>query len=169
MHHSRSLACALALVLLSFASAPAGAEGEAVDLVIRGMIGGEAAAQLDLAAVMALPSVAFACVDPWDGKQHEFTGVLLSDLLSRVGIAKAATKITVSAKNKYTIPIRRADYERNGYILAYKIDGRLFAEDKASKNRGTFIIAIDFSRHEDLDPQLYKHQLVWQANDILVE
>jgi hypothetical protein len=49
------------------------------------------------------------------------------------------------------------------------MDGRLFSEDKATKNRRVFVIAIDFSRLANLDPQLYKYQLVWQANDISVE
>jgi hypothetical protein len=149
-------------------SLPSGLTTETADLAIRGKVAG-GILLLDLKTVMAFPAVEFTCLDPWDGKEHKFTGALLSDILARAGIEKAATRITVTAKNKYTIPIRRVDYEKNGYILAWKIDDQLFSEGKSTKNRGVFIIAIDFAKHAELDPQLFKHQLVWQANDILVE
>lgn len=139
------------------------------DLAIRGKIGNGGVLLLDLATVMSFPTYSFTCVDPWDGKPHSFTGALISDILSRAGIEASSSRITVAAKNKYTIPIRRADYEKYGYILAWKMDDRLFSEDKATKNRGTFFVAIDFSKHGELDPQLYKHQLVWQVNDIIAE
>jgi hypothetical protein len=142
---------------------------ETADLAIGGMVGAGSAVFMDLAAVMALPARSFACVDPWDGKPHRFTGALLSDLLARAGIDRASTRITVTAKNKYSIPIRRADYEKFGYILAWKLDDALFAADKATRNRGKLIIAIDFAGHPELDPQLYKHQLVWQVNGIVAE
>lgn len=145
------------------------AEDAAADLTIQGKIGDGTAITLDLAMVMGLPSHSFTCVDPWDGKEHRFTGVLLQEMLSHFGIDSASTRVTVTAKNKYSIPIRRVDYERCGYILAWKVDGHLFGDDKATRNRGSFIIAIDFARHPELDPQLYKHQLVWQVSGILVE
>lgn len=150
-------------------SPPTGPSAETADLVIHGRIGNGGTVLLDLATVMALPANSFTCIDPWDGKEHRFTGALLSDLLARAGIDKSATRITVTAKNKYSIPIRRVDYEKKAYILAWSLDDRAFGEDKATKHRGLFIIAIDFAKHEDLDPQLFKHQLVWQVSDILVE
>lgn len=121
------------------------------------------------ADIMALPQHGFAAVDPWDGKKHEFSGVLLSDLLAKAGIGKTASKITAVAANNYAIPIRRADYEKYGYLVAWKIDGHLFSDDKATKNRGFLSIAVDFTTYPELDPELIKHQLVWQLNKIIVE
>jgi hypothetical protein len=159
----------LCLVMLFSLAVFGAAEDAAADLTIQGRIGDGSAITLDLATVMDLPAHSFSCVDPWDGKEHRFTGVLLQEMLSRYGIESSSTRVTITAKNKYSIPIRRVDYERCGYILAWKIDGRLFGDDKATKNRGSFIISIDFAKHPELDPQLYKHQLVWQVNGILVE
>jgi len=148
---------------------PQGLTAQTADLAVRGSIGDGRAVFLDRATVMSFPEHSFTCVDGWDGKTHKFTGALLDDLLERAGISPSATRITVTARNKYTIPIRRVDYKKFGYLLAWKIDDHFFADDSATKNRGMFIIAIDFARHSQLDPELYKHQLVWQVNDILAE
>ncbi len=148
---------------------PAGLSAATADLRIGGAIRGGSAVLLDAAAVKTFPARSFTCVDPWDGKEHRFVGALLSDIMYRVGIDESVTRITIFAKNKYSIPIRRSDYEKFGYILAWMMDGDLFAEDKATKNRGTFIIAINFAKYPELDPQLYKHQLVWQACEIIAE
>jgi hypothetical protein len=161
-----SLALLLAAMLALLTPA---LSAEAVDLAISGKVGGGAPVLLGLAAVMALPVRSFTCVDPWDGKPHKFTGALLSDVLERAGIDASSYRITVTARNKYSIPIRRTDYEKYGYILAWKLDDALFADDKATKNRGELIIAIDFAKNAELDPQLYKHQLVWQVNGIIAE
>jgi hypothetical protein len=173
-----ALACILAFASLLAVAAPGqalslkGASGlteETADLVVQGKIAGGSPLYLDLAAVSALPSRTFTSIDPWDGKEHSFEGVLLSDLMAAVGIDAAATRITVLARNKYSIPIRRADYERYGYILAWKIDGHLFAADESTRNRGVFSVAIDFAGNKALDPNVFKHQLVWQAKYLTAE
>lgn len=146
-----------------------GISAETADLTIRGRTGSGDAVYLDVASVMALPSRTISCIDPWDNREHSFTGVLLSDLLSRLGVPPSASRIVVTARNKYSIPIRRQEYERYEFILAWAVDGHPIAENPAMKNRWPFCIAIDFGRFPELDPSVLKHQLVWQVNDILVE
>lgn len=140
-----------------------------VVLTIHGKVGTRHPVLLDDKTLVALPTTTFSCLDPWDGKKHEFTGVLLSEILGWAGIQSDATRITVTGRNRYSIPIRRVDYEKYRYILAWKIDGHYFGDEEATKNRGFAIVAIDFAKHPQLDPELYKHQLVWQAIDVLVE
>jgi hypothetical protein len=156
----------LAVFLLA-RSLPGAAEPAVV--TVRGKVAGGGPVRLDEAAIMALPAATFNSIDPWDRKEHSFTGPLLSDALARAGIDKAATRITVTAKNGYAIPIRRSDYEKYGYLLALKMDGQRFRDQASTANRGLAIIAIDFAKHRELDPELYKHHLVWQVADILVE
>jgi hypothetical protein len=151
------------------ASPRPGLTAETADLVIRGKTAGGAPLLLDLAAIMTLPARSFTSLDPWDGKQHRFTGATLAAVLERAGIDPSAARVTVTARNGYSIPIRRADWEKYEYLLAWAIDDHLFAEDPATRNRGPLSLAIDFSRWKELDPTIYKHQLVWQAKDILVE
>lgn len=148
---------------------PRGISAEAADLTVRGLIGPDSPVCLDAASVKSLPSRTFTCVDPWDNREHSFTGVLLSDLLERLGISPSASRITVTARNKYAIPIRRRDYERYEFILAWAVDGLPLEDNPAMKNRRPFCVAIDFGRFPELDPSILKHQLVWQVLDILVE
>ncbi len=162
------------LACLLCALAPAGGFAEAAQpspsaLSVRIAGGDEAPLLLDEEAIKALPQRSFTTLDPWDGKIHEFSGVLLSVLLEKAGAPAQAAKITVTARNKYTIPIRRSDCEKYGYLLAWKMDGRPFGDDKATRNRGFASIAIDFTGRPELDPELYKHQLVWQVSEIVVE
>ena len=155
-------------IALAFGSAQAPGQ-QVPELMVRGKIGGAGVRYLDLATIMALPSVTFSSVDPWDAKQHSFTGVPLNTLLASLGIEKSATSLVLTARNNYRIPIKREDYEEYGYILAYMIDGRLFSEDPSTSMRGPLFIAIDFSRHKTLSMDVYKHQLVWQLSEILVQ
>ncbi len=148
---------------------PRGLTAETADLTVRGSIGPDSPVYLDAASVRSLPSRTFTCVDPWDNRVHSFTGVLLSDLLARLGVSPSASRITVTARNKYAIPIRRGDYERYEFLLAWAVDGLPIEENPAMKNRRPFCIAIDFARFPELDPSILKHQLVWQVNEILVE
>jgi hypothetical protein len=148
---------------------PAGLSAATADLTISGKVGDGSAVLLDAATVESFPAYSFTCVDPWDGKAHKYTGALLSDILRWAGIDASSSRIIVTAKNKYSIPIRRSDYEKFGYLLAWKLDDLPFADDKATRNRGTFIIAIDLDKHANLDPEVYKHQLAWQVNGIIAE
>ncbi len=150
-------------------SPPRGLTAETADLTVRGLVGPGSSVYLDIASIRALPSRTFTCVDPWDNREHAFTGVLISDLLARLGIAPSAVRITVSARNKYSIPIRRRDFEQYEFLLAWAVDGRPLPENPSMKNRSPFCVAIDFGRFPELDPSIYKHQLVWQVNDIRVE
>jgi hypothetical protein len=148
---------------------PTGLTQETADLAIRGRISGSGTVFLDLNTIMALPRITFTTVDPWDGKIHEFTGVLLADVMAWLGIDVGATSLMLTANNKYSIPIKRVDYEHHRYIIAYMIDGKDFSADPSTRRRGPLAIAIDFSASRQLDQEIYKHQLVWQLSEILVQ
>lgn len=148
---------------------PRGLSPETADLVVKGRIGKTEAVCLDLATIMALPPLTFRSIDPWDGKEHSFTGASLRGTLAWLGIEEGATKLNLTAKNKYTIPIKRDDFEKHDYILAYMMDGKAFGADPSTRKRGPIAIALDFSKDKDLSLDLYKHQLVWQLAEILVQ
>ncbi len=148
---------------------PRGLTAETADLVVRGRTGQNESVFLDLKTIMALPSVSFHSLDPWDGKEHGFTGIPLKQLMAWIGIDEQASRLILTARNKYSIPVRREDYEKHGYILAYMIDGKAFSAEPSTKKRGPLAIAIDFSKNPELASDLYKHQLVWQLVDILVQ
>jgi hypothetical protein len=167
--YARFMAAAFALLSLPLAAQDPPAAAEAPALVVSGKLRGGAPVAFTMAQLAALPAAGFTGLDPWDGKRHAFAGVLLADVLALAGIDAAAVRINVIAKNKYEIPVRRADYEKAGYLLAWSIDGRPFGDNKATSNRGPLAIAIDFGAHPELDPEIYKHQLVWQTVEIVAE
>jgi hypothetical protein len=148
---------------------PEGLSAETADLVLRGRIGRPEPLLLDLKTIMAFPQASFTTIDPWDGKEHRFTGVSLAGLLAWAGIEPGASSLALTARNKYSIPIKREDYEKRGYIVAWAMDGQAFSAESATRKRGPLAIAIDFSRNKDLPVELYKHQLLWQLADIQVK
>jgi hypothetical protein len=169
-----TLACAVTMAVAQGSAKAStqphsGLTEETATLAIRGDLAGGTTVLLDMATLMSFPAHSFTCIDGWDGKTHKYTGALLAEVLARAGIGTSSTRVTVNAKNKYSIPIRRSDYEKLGYLLAWKIDDHLFSEDKSTKNRGDIIVAIDFASHPELDLQVYKHQLVWQVSGIIAE
>ena len=147
---------------------PTNMEPGMADLVIKGKINRSGNLYIDLKSLISLPSVSFTSLDPWDGKSHKFTGVLLKDVMTWVGIENSVSTLVLTARNQYSIPIRRDDYEKFGYIIAYRMDGTDFSANPATKKRGPLAIAIDLTKNKKLDPEIYKHQLVWQLAEILV-
>lgn len=144
------------------------ASAQSADLTIGGAIAGGAPIYLDLETVRAYPKTQFRATDPWTEGVHLYQGVHLSQLLQFLGIEPEASVIEVHATNDYSAVIRRSDLENYRYILAYGVDGELFTEIDGMENRGTYVIAIDFESHRELDVEVYKHQLVWQVDEIRV-
>lgn len=142
---------------------------ETADLIVEGRINEGTPVLLDLSTVKKYPSMSFSGEDPWTNKEYTYTGVSLNALLKAFSVDQSASSVMVHAENDYSIGITLADIEQYTYILAYKIDNTFPAEEEAFTNRGTFFIAIDFSQHRTLDVEMYKHQLVWQVNRIVVE
>jgi len=148
---------------------PGGLTTDTADLIITGKIKQAEPFLLDMKTIKSLPTITFSTVDPWDGKVHEFTGVPLEGILDWIGIEDGASSLVLTARNQYSVPIRREDYEKYGYILAYAMDGADFSSDPATKKRGPLAIAIDFTKNKDLAQEVYKHQLLWQLHEIKVQ
>ena len=151
------------------ATLPAGLAADTADLIITGKIKQAEPLLLDMKTIKSLPAITFSSVDPWDGKVHQFTGVLLEGILDWIGIEDSAYSLVLTARNQYSVPIRREDYERYGYIIAYAMDGKEFSADPDDKKRGPLAIAIDFTKNKDLAQEVYKHQLLWQLHEIQIQ
>ena len=147
---------------------PASPTSGQADLVIDGS-GVDGPLSLDLDFLMSLPAETFRCVDPWDGEEHSYTGVSLVRLLDSCGMSPDARRVDVLAANGYSAPVTTDDLRKYSYILAYEMDGETFEAAGSLAKRGKLIIALDFTDAEDLDVDVYKHQLVWQVNRIEVE
>jgi hypothetical protein len=160
----------LVLALAGYAGLPASSEAEerGAALEVSGLAGGSGPVSVELEAIMAMPRTSFTCVDPWDGKDHEFAGTLLLPLLESLGLPRQVKSLEVTAWNAYRVFISEQDLRRHRYLLAYSLDGRIMRGQPELRKRGTLMIAIDFGASPDLDVDLYKAQLVWQVRKIVV-
>ena len=144
---------------------PGGTVENAV-LFVSGLPGPETETALDLATLLRFPRTTFRAPDPWDGKIHEFSGVLLYPLLRRLGMKADASSIEVSAKNDYRVTVRVSDLAAVGHLLAYNMDGAFMSDKPELLKRGQLAIAINFPANKNIDIEVYKNQLVWQVNRI---
>lgn len=115
-----------------------------------------------------MPHVTLRCLDPWTKDVHEFTGVSLYDLLTRVGMTDGAVGIEVTAENGYAVGIRSSDLKRLGHVLAYRMDGVLLPGKDLLRRRGALIVAFDLAAHSELNASVYRYQFIWQASAVQV-
>lgn len=79
------------------------------------------AARFDRAMIEALPAASLTTPTDWTEGPQRFGGVLLRDLLDRVGAAGG--EIVATAINEYTAAIPRADLDRYPVLLALTRNG----------------------------------------------
>jgi hypothetical protein len=96
---------------------------------------------LDLAALEQMPHHTIATSTPWTEGVSSYEGVLVRDLLRRLGVSGVTVKLT--ALNDYAITIPAADFNKYDVVLAYARDGQAMpVRDKArcgSSIRSTII------------------------------
>ena len=155
------------LAVLFLAARPLAAD-DATVLTISGKIEGGKAVGMTLSDIRALPPVTIATFDPWDRRERTYVGPRILDILKKVGYAPTAQRIRIHASNDYEIPILIKDLKRLGHILSYEMDGKPYAEYEQPGNKGELAVAIDFGK-SDVDMEIYKHQLVWWVDAIVVE
>lgn len=147
---------------------PENLSAKEADLNIKGNLKNNKELLFDLKTIMSFHPLTFTTYDPWEDKKTNYTGTLLKDLLAFCDINETARHIQVIAENDYEIPIKLVDINKYEYILAYKINGELLKEKKELSKKGSFVIAINFDKHEEIEMQVYKNQLVWQVKYIVV-
>jgi hypothetical protein len=94
--------------------------------------------QFDMETFKSLPYSTISTPDPHLEAIIEYGGVLLSDVLEKVGADSTATTITIVAKDGYSATVNVSDLH-TGILLAYTADG----EDITEKTGGP--IKIIFS------------------------
>jgi hypothetical protein len=141
--------------------APAGA----ATLTMIGKIAATNAAdglELDLATLERIGLIRYTVRDPWLEADLEFTGVLLTDLLTVVGAAPGATSLRITALDDYEVEISLADVRRWPIMLATQANGApMSIEDKGPTR-------IVFPADPGIDTVRYKDFWIWQIKTIEV-
>ncbi len=141
---------------------------ESADLTVTGKIISNEPIFFSLETFMKLPFKTIETTNYWTKEKEKFTGVGFFDLLNFIGLEETTSKVEIVAANNYTITIRLSDLERYEYILSYELDGKLYNDLPPERNKGPIAIAINFDKHPELDREIYKHQLVWFVDTLIV-
>ena len=119
-------------------------------------------AVFDLEMLDALPQRVTKATTPWYTGEHEFSGVIVSDLLDYLGAE--GESVTVTALNDYSAEIPMEDIGKYPIILATRIDGK----ELSVREKGPLFLIYPF----DLDATLYNEVIfgrsVWQIAALTV-
>lgn len=117
----------------------------------------------DLEMLDALPQRVTRATTPWYTGEHEFSGVVISDLLTYLG-AEGDT-VTFTALNDYASDIPMDDLKNWPVILATRIDGK----ELSVREKGPLFVIYPF----DMDTTLYNEVIfgrsVWQVASVTVQ
>lgn len=120
--------------------------------------------RLDLATVEQMGLVRYTVHDPWLDADHEFSGVLLADVLDTVGASSASTHLRFVAIDDYEVQISIADARRWPVLLATKMDGQpMTVEDK-----GPTRIVWPYDQYPEIDRLTYKDLWIWSLETLEV-
>ena len=167
-----ALAIAFGFFFISFAWPGLGWAGDlpppagAPILTITGAIAltnADGAAVFDRTMLEALPKATIRTTTPWTEGERSFQGVLIRDLLQRLG-AKGMT-VEVAAIDDYRIEIPVADFTSFNVLLVYAIDGMALPAD----DKGPLWIVYPFSSDAALNKDIYFARSVWQVDRLVVQ
>jgi len=139
------------------------------ELIVKGKINPLNPAYFDLDTLRKFQPMSFEIANHWTGVKEKYTGIPIIDLLKFLGIDESASTIEVIATNEYRISIKIRDLKRYEYVLSYELNDKVYAELQPKFDKGPLAIAINFDKHPEIDREIYKHQLVWFVNTIIVK
>lgn len=116
----------------------------------------------DLEMLDALPQRVTKATTPWYTGEHEFSGVIIRDLLDYLGAS--GDSATFSALNDYASEIPMEELKKLPVILATRVDG----QELSVRDKGPLFVIYPF----DLDSTLYNEVIfgrsVWQVGSVTV-
>lgn len=122
----------------------------------------DTSADFDLAMLDALPQSHYQTTHPWSETPHDYSGVLLRDLLSSLG----ATGDTVTAKalNDYQADIPVADAQNYDILLATHVDGEVMDV----RHKGPVWVMYPLDQHPELKKAATYSVMVWHLRQLSV-
>jgi hypothetical protein len=123
-------------------------------------------AAFDRAMLEGLPPHQLKTSTVWTDGVKTFEGVLVRDVLARVGAAGGeGAVVKATALNDYSIDIPVADFDRYDVLLAWSMDGkRLTVRDK-----GPLWIVYPRDQFRELRDERYDQRWAWQLNRLEVK
>lgn len=145
------------------ATHPAAGEDPAVLLTIRAT-GGEDISDFvytfTRSALESLPQQTIRTKTPWTDGMPEFSGPLVSDVLSAAG--RRGGILRCVALNDYAVDIPVEDIEKYRAILAMKQDGKVMS----TREKGPLWVIFPWSDNPALWTESYFSRSIWQLKEI---
>lgn len=120
-------------------------------------------AEFDLEMLSALPQHAFDTETPWTEGRHLYRGVLVRDLLKRVGARGASVRAT--ALNDYHHDIEMDELRQEPFLLATHRDG----VPLTVRQKGPVWIMLPLSDKPEYSRKRYIDMLVWHLSTLNVK
>jgi hypothetical protein len=165
MRLSRTFALAFAGILAvaaPFAAVPPAASSDAI-LTITASRPAAVTVDLDLATLEQLPHHTITTSTPWTDGVSSYEGVLIRDLLHKLGLGGATVKLT--ALNDYAITIPAADFDKYDVVLAYSRDG----QPMPVRDKGPLWVVYPLDDHPELKNEETHSKMIWQVRRLDVE
>jgi hypothetical protein len=134
--------------------------GEALLTVTGGIAATNAdgAAVFDRAMLEAMEPVEFTTTTMWTDGPQVFTGVLLLDLLTMLGVTGGTVRAT--AINDYAVDIPVSDAVEGGPIVAYLLNG----EPMSVRDKGPLWIVYPYDAKRDYRSEVIYSRSIWQLD-----
>lgn len=123
----------------------------------------QASAAFDRQMLMALPHKTLDTHTSVTDGVHHFKGVLMRDLLQRVGAT--GSHIKLRALNDYVIEVPREDFQQFDVIAAWSMDGVRFTP----RDKGPLWVVYPRDQYPQLRDIRYDYRWVWQLTHINVQ
>lgn len=120
-------------------------------------------AVMTLEFLRSLPATSVATETPWTTGSNTFRGVLLRDLLARIGAG--GTRVVAAALNDYTVEIPLEDAAGFDVIIAYEMDGMPL--DPAE--RGPLWVMYPYTSHPEIADDTHYGRAIWQLDRLAVK
>ncbi|HAE49362.1 MAG: hypothetical protein CMO30_08240 [Tistrella sp.] len=123
----------------------------------------EGSAAFDRAMLAAMPRSAIETTTPWTEGAQRFEGVLLADLVARLGAT--GTRITARALNDYSYTFDLADAMSRGALIADLTNGK----QMSVRERGPLWIVFpldDMKGMTEVERHEMQSRMVWQLKQI---
>lgn len=114
----------------------------------------------DLAGLDALPQTRFRTETPWTEGHPEFSGVLLSDVLTAVRAAPRTLHLV--ALNDYVVEADAAELTAGSALLATRKNGT----EMDISDKGPIFVIFPFDDRPELRHQTYYSRAVWQLAQV---
>jgi hypothetical protein len=120
-------------------------------------------AEFDRAMIEAMEQGSFRTKTPWYDGPVKFDGVLMTELMNRVGAF--GDRVVAIALNDYTTEIPIADFARFGVLLAVKRDGNYMPVS----DKGPLFIVYPYDSSTELSRPPYIGRSAWQVAQLIVK